>query len=220
MKEKEVKVKARAYGAEALSDEELLTVVIGQKACCALKDIAKLSDSAAETGKASILSPLLGTDQGALRSFGMSFVSSIKLACIMELSRRLWKTSRDQRLIRTSQDVADLYMQDLRGKAEEYAYILLLNSKGRMIKSVMIGKGSCDSCALSIRGIMKEVVLNNAAGFVLIHNHPSGMVDPSNDDVALSKKLKDAAEVMNVRMIDSVIIGDNTYCALSEKGIL
>lgn len=220
MKDNDIKGKARNYGAEVLSDEELLTVVLGQKACSTLKDIARLSDSAAESGKASILTPLLGTDQGAFRSFGMSVVPSIKLACIMELSKRLWKTSKDQRLIRTTQDVADLYMQDLRGKAEEYAYILLLNSKGRMIKSILVGKGSSDNCSLSIRGIMKEVILNNAAGFCLIHNHPSGMVDPSSDDIALSKKLMDAAEMMNVRMIDSIIIGDNTYCSLSEKGVI
>lgn len=220
MGEKELKGKARKYGAEALSDEELLAVVLGTKACCTLRDIARLSDSAAELGESSILSPLLGTDQEAYRHYGMSVIPAIKLACVTELSKRLWKVTNEKKYIRTVQDVADIYMQDLRGKAEEYAYILLVNSKGRMIKSAMIGKGSCDNCSVSIKGIMKEIILNNAAGFALIHNHPSGMTDPSSDDITLSKKLKEAAEVMNVKMIDSIIIGDNTYNSLAEKGII
>lgn len=216
----DIKKKMNLTGAECLSDEELITIILGEKACSTLKDIARLSDSSAVTGETSILSPLLGTDQEAFRCFGMSLVPAMRLECVTELSKRLWKVSKTQRIIRTVQDIADLYMQDLRGKAEEYAYILLVNSKGRMIKSIMVGKGSCDSCSLSIRGIMKEVILNNASGFALIHNHPSGMVDPSSDDIALSKKLRDAADCLNVKMLDSIIIGDNIFCSLSEKGIL
>lgn len=97
---------------------------------------------------------------------------------------------------------------------------MLLNTKGVLIKDVMISQGTVNASVVSPREIFIEAVKYHAVSLVLVHNHPSGDPSPSREDISLTKRVKEAGELLGIRLLDHIIIGDNSYISLKERGIL
>ena len=218
--------KMEAYGPKALSDSELLAIILktGTKEKSSLELAGEVlmqkgRDSSYEHGG---LRNLMECDPRDFRSIkGIGKVKSYQLASLAELSTRIWRLSKNEQLkITDIRSVVDYYRQDMIYLKHEEAYIMLVNSKGIFLHSEKVAIGSTDSAVMSIREIIRKAVSFGASGIILVHNHPSGMTEPSRDDIMLSKKLKEASELLNLKLVDSLIIGDGSYTSLSEKGIL
>lgn len=115
----------------------------------------------------------------------------------------------------------DIYNQcrDLAMLNVEHFDILLLNQAFRVIKRVNISTGGIDNTAVDVRLIMKHCLLNNATVLACVHNHPSGSLKPSKEDEDITSKIKRAGELLNIRLLDHVIIGD-TYYSFHDNGKL
>jgi DNA repair protein RadC len=148
-----------------------------------------------------------------------AFGHKIAMAAI-ELFKRNLSGDEQKKSIRCSEDIFNL-MQSIVGDIEnEEVWVLLLNSKLKMIKRIRVASGGIDRAIVDVRIILKEAIMNNAVALALIHNHPSGNERPSSDDDMITKQLVDAAKFLNVKMIDHLIIGKDKYYSYSDEGRL
>lgn len=124
--------------------------------------------------------------------------------------------------INSTQNVVDLlnelfFMEEL---GEEYMYLLALNTKGLPLGIFEVSHGNVNSCLVSGREIFLRLLLVGAVTFILIHNHPSGIPDPSSDDTRVAKAMSESGKMMNITMSDFIIVGKDTYCSFREAGLL
>ena len=115
------------------------------------------------------------------------------------------------------QMVEEMVHENLYGLDHEQVWIIFLTTANTPIAKEMISKGTLNYTAIDNRTILRRVLLNNAAGFILIHNHPSGNPQPSQQDIKMTEKLKKACELMDVKLIDHVIFTDDAFFSFSEE---
>lgn len=120
--------------------------------------------------------------------------------------------------IKSSEDIYN-QCRDLAMLNVEHFDVLLLNQAFRVIKRVNISTGGIDNTTVDVRLIMKHCLLNNATVLACVHNHPSGSLKPSKEDEDITSKIKRAGELLNIRLLDHVIIGD-TYYSFHDNGKL
>ena len=208
-------------GPEALSDAELLAVILRsgsrEKSSVMLaEEILALNGS--ENG-------LLNLMQYSCADFqslkGVGRVKGLQLLCIGELSRRIWRQTAARRLqVSNPASVADFYMEDLRHLDYECIYLMLLDARDQLRKSLRISQGSMLSSSVSSREVFKAAIAHQACGLILVHNHPSGDPTPSADDVMFTQKIRIAAAELGIMLRDHVIIGDNCYFSFVEHDLL
>ena len=104
-------------------------------------------------------------------------------------------------------------------ETEEYMYMICLNTKLRMSGIFEISHGNVNSSIVGTREVFQKALLANAVSIIVMHNHPSGDCSPSHEDIAVTKKLKEAGNIVGVDVLDHIIIG-NQYCSLKEKGYI
>ena len=212
--------KCQKFGASALSDAELLAVVIrtgshGENVIGLAQRILYRS------GEDGILGLHRFSMEQLVKIRGICKVKAIQLICILELARRLSKASVSESLSFTSPaSIAEYYMEDLRHESQEVMKLIMINSKGRLISETEISKGTVNASLITPREIFIEALLRQAVAVVAMHNHPSGDPTPSSEDILLTKRIKEAGSIIGVELLDHIIIGNNCYVSLREKGIL
>lgn len=124
-------------------------------------------------------------------------------------------------VIRSPENVAEIAMGYLRmhEEPEEYMYMICMNTKNRIIGVFEISHGNVNSSIVGTREVFQKALLANAVSIILIHNHPSGDVTPSREDVEITKRLVEAGKILGVQVLDHIIVGD-TYASLKEKGYI
>jgi DNA repair protein RadC len=209
-------------GAQSLSDAELLSVIIrtGNREENSLALAQKIL--ALNYPKKGILGLLHLSMQELMQIKGIGKVKGAQLLCIGELSKRIWKKTAHlgEVSFHNPLDIVNYYVEDMRHREQELVYVMLLNTKGFLIRDVMISQGTVNASVVSPREIFIEAVKHHAVSLVLIHNHPSGDPTPSREDILLTKRVKEAGELIGIRLLDHIIIGDNCYISLKERGIL
>lgn len=213
--------KCLADGPGVLTDAQLLSVIIrtGAKGHTSV-DVANelLSINSAESGISKLMH--LSVPQ-LMKIHGIGKVKAVQLQCIGELSRRIWKAeTKDFISMSTPGTIASYYMEDMRHKEQEELTLILLNTKNKFIKDIVLTKGTVNASLVSSREIFLEAVRYRAVYLVLLHNHPSGDPSPSKEDLSITKKIRDAGALLDIQLIDHIIIGDNSYISLKERGIL
>lgn len=108
-------------------------------------------------------------------------------------------------------------MQDL--YREEF-WILLLNNNSRLIMPKRISTGGLTETSVDLRLILKEAIMANATALIAVHNHPSGSLRPSTDDIRLTARIKEACRIMNIQMLDHIIVTDGSYYSFADEGKL
>lgn len=108
----------------------------------------------------------------------------------------------------------------LDAKPEEEFHILCLDCKGKIVGVHMVGRGTTTSAIVHPREVFKRALLNNAQSIILMHNHPSGEVIPSKEDLDITRRLVEAGKVLGVEILDHTIVGDGVYLSFSEKGLI
>jgi DNA repair protein RadC len=102
----------------------------------------------------------------------------------------------------------------------EHFIILLLDIKNKLIGINTVSIGSLNASVVHPREVFKAAILANAAAIIMAHNHPSGDVEPSKDDIESTIRIKNAGEILGITLLDSIIIGNNYYCSLKERGLV
>ena len=214
--------KFKELGASALSNEELLAIILrtGTNNKPALKVAEEiLNTKDAYDGK------LMGLYHKSLKQLmeidGIGEVKAIKLKCLTELSIRMAKERLENRMVfQTPEDIATYYMESVRHLEVEKVILLCLDAQLKLLKECELSKGTINASLISPREVFIEALNAKAVHILLIHNHPSGDPSPSYADIDISKKIMDAGEMLNIRLLDHVIIGDHSYVSLKEQKII
>jgi len=209
------------YGAEFLSDAELLAVIIrtGTKHTRSVDLAHQILNLSGQTSGLNYLHKLKMKDLQKIKGIGK--VKSIQILCVLELSRRIAKASAGERInFNHPSSIAAYYMEDMRYYQQEHLVLVMLDTKHNMIKDSLISKGSVNATIVDPRMIFIEALRYHAVNIILVHNHPSGDPTPSNEDIAVTKKIADAGTLLGIRLSDHIIIGDKQYESLHMKGIV
>lgn len=208
------------FGEKALTDAELLAIIIrtgfrGYNSVRLAEDILKCGK-----GKGLIGLCQIGIEE-LTKVRGVGKVKAIQLKAVAELTRRISKRTAKESLVMDSPEtVARYFMEDLRHRDKECFMMLSLDSKGALISESLISIGTVNASLASPREVFVEAVNNRAVSIILVHNHPSGNPKPSKNDLVVTRQMKDAGELLGIKLIDHIIIGDNSYVSLSEEKMM
>ena len=122
-------------------------------------------------------------------------------------------------MIRSPKDAADLIQYEMVGLPQENLWVLLLDTRNRVLKIEKLYKGSLNSSTVRVGELFKSALTNNAASIILAHNHPSGDPTPSPEDVALTRAASQAGHLLDVELLDHIVIGQNKFVSLKDKGL-
>ena len=211
--------KLMAQGAAALTNAELLAILIGsgtprmtavELMILVLDDC---NDNLNTLGKKSL------ADLMAYKGVGEAKPVAIMAAC--ELGKRRQREKAEQRVsLGSAQAIYDYMRTNMQDLDVEEAWVLLMNQNFKLIKPVRISHGGISETAVDVRVIMREAVLNNATVLALCHNHPSNNATPSGDDNRLTERVRKACEVMRLYFLDHIIVTDGQYFSYRESGRL
>lgn len=109
---------------------------------------------------------------------------------------------------------------DMSHQPEEIMVLLTLNTKNRVTGAFEVSRGTLNSSLVHPREVYKRALMNNAAGIIIAHNHPSGDLTPSKPDIETTKRLKEAGEILGVDLLDHLILGDKRYLSFREQGLM
>ncbi|OYT73104.1 MAG: hypothetical protein CFK49_09075 [Armatimonadetes bacterium JP3_11] len=152
---------------------------------------------------------------------GMGLAKATQIAAAMELGRRVALSQFHERpQIRSPEDVYQLIHMQLLGERREHFLAVMLDTKNRVLRTETISIGTLDSSLVHPREVYRVVIREGAASWIAVHNHPSGDPTPSPEDIAITRRLKDAGELLGVELLDHLILGDGNYTSLREKGYL
>lgn len=211
--------KLELFGAEKLSNAELLAIIIktGTKEKSVItiaQEILKLQNEK-NCNNLRFMQDLSIADFMKIKGIGK--VKAIQLKAICELTKRISRPINYQIKIRNSKDVASLLMPEMRYEKREIAKVLLLNCKNLVLKIVDISLGGANFACLEPKDILAEALKLQAPKIILVHNHPSGDTTPSKSDFNITDRIYEAAELMGIQMLDHIIIGDGTYESIFRK---
>lgn len=209
-------------GPKSLSDGELLAVIIrtGSREDTSLALAEKLlALGSPGDGLLGLLHHSL-TDLTEIKGIGK--VKAIQLLCIGELSRRIWKRKAQERsqTFKHPEDISAYYMEDMRHLEQEEIHAMFFNTKQVMIKELLLARGTVNASVMTPRELLIEALRCRAVSMVLIHNHPSGDTAPSRADILLTRRVKEAGDVIGIQLIDHIIIGDRCYLSFRQQHLL
>lgn len=206
-----------AQGAAALSNAELLGILIGSGTpkVTAVELMKQLlhdcNDNLNTLGKKSLAELM------AYKGIGEAKAVTILAAC--ELGKRRQREKAEERPdIGSAQAVYDYMLTHMQDLDVEEAWVLLLNQRLRLIKAVRISHGGISETAVDVRVICREAVLAGATVVALCHNHPSGNTSPSGDDDRITRRVSDACQTMRLHFLDHVIVTDGGYYSYRDNG--
>jgi DNA repair protein RadC len=209
--------KLMKFGAEALSNAELLAILIGNGSTKETAvDLMKrlLNDCDNNLAKLSKMS------LGQLMDYnGIGEAKAITILAACELGRRRESSAMPERKIfKTALDIYKYLSPRMRDLDVEESFVILMNQAYKELKTMRLSHGGITETAVDVRLIMKEALLSNATVVALAHNHPSGNTSPSKDDDMLTRKIAEACRTMRLYFLDHVIITDGDYYSYREQG--
>ena len=205
-------------GAPSLSDPELLAIFL-RTGCVGKSAVDLARELLREFGG---LRPLLEADETAFcRAQGLGKAKYTQLQAILEMARRHIKEtiSRDSALTNPNL-VRDYLTGQLRHRQQEVFAVMFLDTQHRLLAFEELFYGTVDGASIYPREVVKQALAHNAAAVILAHNHPSGVADPSQADKRITKRLLAALELVDIRVIDHMIVGDDQVASFAELGLI
>ncbi len=199
-------------GAEALSDAELLAIILrtGTKNENVIEMANQLIN---EYGLENLYQCSLKELQ---QIKGMGESKAMQILAISELTKRQSLAKKEIKKITCAKDVFDLYHERLKDEKQENFYVLMLNTKNQIIKEELITKGVLDASILHPREIFRPAIKNAASRIIIVHNHPSGDPTPSQEDLEVTEKIEKAGEELQIKVLDHVIVGKEGFWGWRE----
>lgn len=206
-------------GRQALSDAELLAILLssGNRDETAVQ----LAQRILKENKNSI-NELAKLHLNDLKKYkGVGEAKAVTIAAALEIGRRRTDESVEEKVkITTSKAAYAILRSKLSDLPHEEFWVIFMSRSNSVIKTECISKGGVTGTVVDARLILKPAIENLASGIILAHNHPSGNLRPSHDDISLTKKIKEAAKLMDISLQDHLIIGDQAYYSFADEGIL
>ena len=219
-KEERPREKLITYGASALSNAELLAVLLhtGTREHSVLHLAESVLGKYKERGMAA-MAQMSVRDLADIHGIGPSKAATILAA--VELGRRLLqKAAAKVQIVHGPEDAAHFAMPHLRYEQKEHFAVLLLNTKNHILGLRDISIGSLSASIVHPREVFSMAIRYAAASMILVHNHPSGDPNPSREDLAVTDRLVKAGRILDIPVLDHIILGDNRFLSLKEKGMI
>lgn len=206
-------------GITALSDAELIAILIGSgtKTLSAV-EVARLilqsvGNNLHELAKLSV--------KDLMKTKGIGEAKAISIVSALELGRRRKDHEPNEKpKIGSSQDAFDVIKGSLMDLPHEEFWVLYLNRANRVVHKKKISEGGVSGTVADPKIIYKSALENLASGIIVVHNHPSGNLTASQQDIALTKKLKEGAKALEIQLLDHLIIAGNTYFSFADEGMI
>lgn len=207
-----------AHGPQALTDAELLAIflrtgVAGASALDLARELLRRFEG------------LTGLIAANLEDFsqtkGLGAAKYVQLQAALELARRaIDEGLRRDTVLNSPQRVRQYLQLQLARREREVFAVLYLDSQNRLLKCEELFRGTLTQTSVHPREVVKQALRHNAAGVILAHNHPSGVAEPSRADELLTRALKDALALVEVRVLDHLIVAGNATVSFAERGLL
>lgn len=207
-----------AKGKESLSTSELLAIIIstGTKEKSALELSREILQRSGNH-----LARLAELNISELCSIkGVGIAKAVSIVAALELAKRKQGEEHQVELIGSSKDVYHFFGPQLEAKAYEEFWMLMLNRRNQIIRPYRISEGGISGTVADPKKIFKAALENNACSIILCHNHPSGNLNPSSADRSLTKKLKSAANQLDIQLLDHIIVALGGYYSFADNGDL
>ena len=215
--------KCQRDGSASLSDSELLAVILksgtqGSNSIDLASEVLQVMEHSPYPG----LSGILHISMKELMMIkGIGPVKAVQLKCIGELSKRIaMSVARPQLCLNHPDTIAHYYMERLRHEEQELMICMMLDSGMHLLGDPVLSIGTVNSALITPREIYKEALRYHAVSVILIHNHPSGNPYPSQEDILITEKISKAGELIGIRLVDHIIIGDQRYISFMEQGFM
>ena len=153
---------------------------------------------------------------------GIGKAKACEILAAIELGKRLNQKidNLNQIKIYSSNSIYEYYQDKLKDKLQEFFYCVYLDTKNHIIKDKLLFIGTINESLIHPREIFKEAYLLSASSIICVHNHPSGNVTPSNNDIIMTKQLIEVGKILGIKVLDHIIIGDGTFTSLCELGYI
>lgn len=209
--------KMMTHGASVLTDAELLAILIGsgssEETAVSLmrRVLAACGNNLNELGKLSL------EQLCEFKGIGPAKAVTVMAACELGRRRKLAEVE-ERRVILTSRDIYDYFHSKLADLPVEEFWVMLLNNACKLMDARRVATGGITEVVADVRLVLREALLGRATSIILCHNHPSGNIRPSRHDDLLTDRLRQACEVMNIRLMDHVIVTDGRFYSYADEG--
>jgi DNA repair protein RadC len=207
------------HGVGCLTDAELLGIILvkGYQGKTSV-DIAK--ELLIENGKSlRKLDSLSYPEMSSVKGIGLAKFAQIKAA--LEIGKRLLReTNSPKKKIHNALDLVNYYGPCMRDLKKEKFKVVMLDVKNKIIKDINISVGSLTESIVHPREALKEIIKESAASVIFLHNHPSGESNPSKNDLDITERLAGACELVGVKVLDHIILGEGNYFSFAQEGLL
>jgi len=208
------------FGGDALSDAQLLAILIGsgdrganKNAVDICRDLLKQFNNLNELDRVSI------NELCQVKGIGLAKATQIKAA--LEVGKRMASTrSGNNKKMTTSRAFVDYFAPFMKNLRKEMVKVALLNSKLHIVKDIVVSEGSVDASIVHPREVMIPAIRESATKIVLIHNHPSGDPTPSPADIEITHRVYKAGEIIGIKLLDHIIIGGTEYYSFADEGMI
>ena len=206
-------------GSQNLSDAELVAILLrtGKKGKSVLEIARELINS---DGNLAMLATK--TVDSLQKISGIGKDKAATLAAAFEISRRILSQAKwfSNQKVTSPQEIADIFIPILRDDTKERFIVVCLNSSNKIIKHETISIGNLNSSVVHPREIFKVAIDCSSASIILIHNHPSGNPEPSNEDIRITKKVVESGKILDIPVFDHLIIAGDTFTSFVEKRLI
>jgi DNA repair protein RadC len=205
-------------GAESLTDAELLAILLasgrGTKSRTFSLGLELLErfGHPARLDRASLVE-ICSVD-------GISKGQAARLKAAMELGRRSLLPPSARPRLTNSKEAADYFIPKLGNKDVEHFWCALLDTRNRLIRHITVATGTVNACFIHPREVYRAAITESATGLILIHNHPSGELNPSDEDLSLTKRVMEAGAIVGIRVLDHIIVGPGGHFSFLDAGLL
>jgi DNA repair protein RadC len=214
--------KLEKFGTEALSNAELLAVIIrtGSREETSVALAQRVLSLGQDNGGIAFLHNL--SVQELRKTKGIGKVKALQIKAVMELSKRVSTSqiNKDRVVIRSPVEISSLLMEEMRHLQKEVFKIVMLNTKNHIIKHLNISVGCLNSSIVHPREVFSEAVKVGCSALLLVHNHPSGDPGPSTEDIETTQRLINAGSILGIKVLDHIVIGDGRYISFREQGLM
>jgi len=203
------------FGADRLENRDLLALLLGT----GTRELSALGLADRLLALFGSFDRVLGASIEELTAVpGVGIAKAAQIKAAYEIGRRLQAPSRPDLVIRSAYDAVAVAAPRMRGLEREEVWALLLDVKNRLIGVHVVSVGHLSGAPVHPRELFKEAVRRSAFAVIVVHNHPSGDATPSADDIALTRRLRDAGDLLGIALLDHIVLGDGTFTSLKESG--
>ena len=205
-------------GANALSNQELLAILLrtGTKEFDVIHLAMQVLDRVGDLSELKVISM---EELTAIKGIGPS--KAVEVLAAIELGKRIYRSkSAKGATVNSSQWVGQYMIDEIGGLHQENVLALYLNTKNQIIKQELVFKGSLTNSIAHPREIFRIGIRSSAASIIIGHNHPSGNPEPSQADIAFTRRMEEAGDLIGIQLLDHIIVGEDSFCSMRGEGYL